>query len=192
MADNGVRLGVNKKFAELVPKLAELTSKGFRKAILEWTVKEYNVSWASACTHYNFAKTTFTAASAENAKAVEGLGRAPGKNNGGRKKGSTSATKTVAPAATGGEKAPEEKLDPDAKVWCVKRKKDGEIVASGLTEAEADKLIQAAKDAKKAALFKIDAVKPPEVPQTAPTVDTMEADVPEADAAATGQEPAEV
>lgn len=176
-ADNGVRLGVNRKFAELVPKLAELTSKGFRKTVLEWTVKEYGVSWPSACTHYNFAKTTFTAASAENAKAVTGLGRAPDKNNGGRKKGSTVAKKDTAPAQTG-EKAPEEQLDPNAAVWCVKRKKDGEIVANGLTEAAADKLIEAAKAAKKSALFKIDAAKPPEVAQVAPPVEQMETEVP--------------
>jgi hypothetical protein len=81
--DKGLRVGVNGKFNEMLPKLAELGGKTFRRTILDWTVEQYGCTMAAASTHYAFAKNAADKAVPEMTK---GLGRAPEKNNGGRKK----------------------------------------------------------------------------------------------------------
>lgn len=81
--DKGIRQGVSRKFAEMLPTLAELGGRKFRRILLDWTVEEYKCTMAAASTHYNHA---FQAAKVATPALVVGLGRPEGKNNGGRKK----------------------------------------------------------------------------------------------------------
>ena len=165
--DRGIRQGVNAKFAELLPQLSVLGGKTFRRTILDHAVEAFGVTMASASTHYNFALHE-----AKKADAALVLGRSPEKNNGGRKKGSTKAVTpsallanfvkagTVIPAvakvvasqsevAASDEKALEEAA---ATLYTVKRK-DGTIVAEGVSQEVADELVAKAKAAKKGALI---------------------------------------
>ena len=167
--DKGIRQGVNAKFAELLPQLSVLGGKTFRRTILDHAVEAFGVTMASASTHYNFAKHAAVAASPE---LLVGLGRAPEKNNGGRKKGSTKAVTpsqllatmlkargevpavakevaTQTEVAASDVKALEEAA---ATLYTVKRK-DGTVVAEGVSQEEADALVAAAKKAKKGALI---------------------------------------
>ena len=77
----GIRAFVNAKFAALLPKFQsqELTGAEFRRKVMESAVKKFEISVASAATHYNHAfKTTKLA----DPKSVEGLGRAEDKKGG--------------------------------------------------------------------------------------------------------------
>ena len=158
----GIRSAVNAKFVELLPQRAELTNKGFRQTIIAFAVQEFAISVASAATHYNHA---FQVAKTTNPAAVEGLGRAPEKNNGGRKKGSKNAVTdplaaeaavadASAPAETPAQPAAEAApAEPTVELWNVAKKSTGEIVATGLTEEAATAMVEAAKRQKKAALI---------------------------------------
>ena len=149
----GIRSAVNAKFVELLPQRAELTNKGFRQTIIAFAVQEFAISVASAATHYNHA---FQVAKTTNPAAVEGLGRAPEKNNGGRKKGSKNAVTDplAAEAAVADAAAPAETpAQPTVELWNVAKKSTGEIVATGLTEEAATAMVEAAKRGKKAALI---------------------------------------
>ena len=81
--DKGIRSGVNFKFNEMLPQLATIGGKAFRKEILYWAVENYDITIASACTHYNH---SFQNAKKATPELVKGLGRPDDKNNGGRKK----------------------------------------------------------------------------------------------------------
>jgi hypothetical protein len=77
----GIRAYVNARFAKYLPQLAELGNAGFRRKVMEGAVTKFEISVASAATHYNHAlKMTRIA----DPKSVEGLGRPEGKK-GGRK-----------------------------------------------------------------------------------------------------------
>lgn len=83
--DKGIRQGVNARFAELnEQRLAgEFTGRSFRAEVIGWAMDQYGISLASAATAYNNAKLAYTQAYPEK---VEGLGRPPEKNNGGRRR----------------------------------------------------------------------------------------------------------
>lgn len=140
--DKGIRAGVNFKFNEMLPQLATLGGKAFRRQILDWTVEQYGVTMASASTHYNH---SFHAAKTATPEAVAGLGRTPEKNNGGRKKKDAAAVVVV-----------DGDLTPDVEVqtvFVVKKKSDDTVVAEGLSFEDAKALVEKAAAAKKAKLY---------------------------------------
>ena len=160
----GIRAAVDAKFVALLPQRAELGNKNFRQTIIAFAVQEFAISVASAATHYNHA---FQVARTTHPADVEGLGRAPEKNNGGRKKGSKNSTAAVEPTATEvvaavfnesarvefNDEAPAAPAEPTVELWNVVRKSNGEVVATGLTEEAATAMVEAAKRQKKAALI---------------------------------------
>ena len=153
--DKGIRQGVIVKFNSMLPQLKELGGKKFRRIILDWAVEEFGCTMAASSTHYAFAKHK---ADAETPELTAGLGRAPEKNNGGRKK--KVAQEFVGPvqpllltytpqgdANDAGETAPVQE------VFNVLKKADGTVVAENLCLEDARALVQKAKDAKKATLY---------------------------------------
>lgn len=161
--DKGIRTGVKGKFNEMLPQLAALGGKAFRRTILDWTVENFGCTMAAASTHYNFAKHEATKA---DATLVAGLGRAPEKNNGGRKK--KEVAEFVGPVApiegtlisegvkenTSTHTITTNPVDetPAVVLFTVKRAKDGAVVAEGLSQEAADALIAKAAAQKKAKL----------------------------------------
>jgi hypothetical protein len=146
--DKGIRAGVNFKFNEMLPQLAAIGGKAFRRAILDWTVENYDVTMGSASTHYNFSK------HAADAATIAGLGRAPEKNNGGRKK-KDAAVDAVTPAAllnnmlaavVKPEAAATEAVEQT--VFEVRKKKDNSVVATGLSFEDAKLLVETAANTK--------------------------------------------
>lgn len=101
--DKGIRQGVNAKFAELLPELKTLGGKKFRRDVMAWAIENYDISIASAATHYNF---SLHKAKTETPELVQGLGRPKGKNNGGRKKKTAVAAAAAEVAGTTGETLP--------------------------------------------------------------------------------------
>src|ERR1700757_4502936 len=86
--DKGIRINVNAKFAELLaernakPADDKNRNKQFRKDVMLWAINEFNITVASAATHYNHALKLMQAS---NPASVEGLGR-PEDKKGGRKR----------------------------------------------------------------------------------------------------------
>jgi len=172
-ATQSIRKAVNNKFVAMLPQLATLGGKGFRRTILDWSVEELKITMAAAATHYNHA---FKRIKESEPELVVGLGRPEGKNNGGRKKKPVEGA--VAPAApllltytppAMNDAAPPEGVDlsallqkpaapllPEAPVepqtFTVVRVKDGAEVGTGLSKEEAEAMIAKAAAGKKAKL----------------------------------------
>jgi hypothetical protein len=146
--DKGIRVGVNFEFNNKLADLPMLGGKAFRKYILEWAVENYGVTWSAACTHYNFAKHE---AMKVDPTLSSRLGRAPEKNNGGRKKKS----EFVGPMPLT-VKEVIEFVDAESVVqetFNVKKKSDGSVVAEGLSFEDARTLVSKAAAQKKAKLY---------------------------------------
>lgn len=77
----GIRAYTNARFAKYLPQLAELGNAGFRAKVMNGVVAKFEISVASAATHYNHALKTQRAT---DAASVAGLGR-PEDKKGGRK-----------------------------------------------------------------------------------------------------------
>ena len=77
----GIRAYTNARFAKYLPQLAELGNAGFRAKVMNGVVAKFEISVASAATHYNHALKTQRAA---DPASVAGLGR-PEDKKGGRK-----------------------------------------------------------------------------------------------------------
>jgi hypothetical protein len=77
----GIRSFTNTTFNNTLPQLGELGAVAFRREVMAQVVMAFDISIASAATHYNHALKT---AKANNAEAVASLGRAEDKK-GGRK-----------------------------------------------------------------------------------------------------------
>lgn len=77
----GIREFTNTKFVSTLPKLADLGPVAFRRKVMDAVVAKFEISVASAATHYNHA---FKTQKAADPKSVDGLGRAEDKK-GGRK-----------------------------------------------------------------------------------------------------------
>lgn len=75
----GIREYTNARFLKLLPKLAELGNAGFRRKVMQDTVVKFEISVASAATHYNHA---FKTQKATDPASVAGLGRADDKKGG--------------------------------------------------------------------------------------------------------------
>ena len=95
MSKINTRAAAFAKFNEYLPLRAELGNTGFRKSVIHDLMEMFNCSLGSASTHYNNA---FKMAKLKTPELVEGLGRAPEKNNGGRK---PSVVVNVVEAGTG-------------------------------------------------------------------------------------------
>ena len=95
MSKINTRAAAFAKFNEYLPLRAELGNTGFRKSVIHDLMEMFNCSLGSASTHYNNA---FKMAKLNTPELVEGLGRAPEKNNGGRK---PSVVVNVVEAGTG-------------------------------------------------------------------------------------------
>jgi hypothetical protein len=78
----GIREFTNARFAKFLPQFqaGELTGAAFRAKVMEGASKKFEISVASAATHYNHA---LKMTRLENPAAVEGLGR-PDDKKGGR------------------------------------------------------------------------------------------------------------
>jgi hypothetical protein len=172
--DKGIRQGVNAKFNEMLPQLKELGGKKFRRTLLDWAVEQYGCTMAASSTHYNHAFQSCKKAAPE---LVEGLGRAEGKNNGGRKKKVIAEVPTVIAAiefidaqfavdasleALVGEAAAMEVVPDQAPaqieavpetIYVVRREKDEATVARVRTLEEAMELCKKAAEQKKAKLY---------------------------------------
>ena len=117
----GIREAAVAKFAEYLPKRAEIGNTAFRKSVMSDLMSMFDISLASAATHYNHA---LKDARTRMPEQVKDLGRAEDKK-GGRK--------------------PIHTVD-------VVKCKTGEVVASGLSRAAAQALVDAAAAKKKAKL----------------------------------------
>ncbi len=162
---NSIRSAVNTKFIEMLPQLATIGGKAFRRQILDWSVEKLEITMSAAATHYNYA---FHRIKEGEPELVVGLGRPEGKNNGGRKK-KTAAAPVLAPAApllltyTPAQHdlsvllelpATPLPMNTVAELWnfTVVRCKDGAVVGTGLSEQEAEEMVAKAVAAKKAKL----------------------------------------
>lgn len=134
MADKGIRIACNRKFAELLPQRAELGNTGFRKAVMAYIMEEFDISIASAATHYNH---SFKKCKAENPELVKGLGR-PEDKKGGRKPKQAAVVDA-------------ESIVPETFSLC--KSKTGEVVAEGLTLEQAKEAVAKAAAQKKAKLY---------------------------------------
>lgn len=77
----GIRAFTNETFKNTLPQLGELGAIAFRREVMAQVVMAFEISVASAATHYNHA---LKMARSENPEAVKTLGRAEDKK-GGRK-----------------------------------------------------------------------------------------------------------
>ena len=116
----GIRSAVNAKFVELLHIRQSEGNLFFRRAVMHFAMQQFDISVASAATHYNHA---FKVAKAAAVPGIEGLGRAEDKK-GGRPRKNVAA----APVVT---------------LYTVRRVKDGQVIATGLSETAA--LMQCAK-----------------------------------------------
>ena len=75
----GIRAYTNARFAKYLTQLAELGGAGFRAKVMDGVVRKFEISVASAATHYNHA---LKMTRIENPGAVAGLGRPEDKKGG--------------------------------------------------------------------------------------------------------------
>lgn len=138
--DKGIRVNVNAKFVELLPQRAELGNTAFRAAVIRYAMDEFDITLASAATHYNHA---FKEAKKvpELAETLEGLGRAEDKK-GGRKPKVRVETTAVA-----------EYAEVEQTEFTVRKKSDGTVVAEGLSFDNARSLVARAAAQKKSKLY---------------------------------------
>ena len=152
---------MNAKFLELVPQLPEMGFKKFRSEVTFAVKEAFGITQNAVSTHFNHAKKKYEAANG----GIH-IGRAPEKNNGGRKKKSTEVAEAVAtllgttPEAAAETAAAETPAadaaatEPAAAVvlFTVTKVSDGTVVAAGVDQATADALVAKAASAKKAKL----------------------------------------
>ena len=152
--DKGIRPAALAKFVALLPTRTEVGDTVFRRNVMQHLMDEYSCTNPAAATHYNFAKLAVTAS---NPELVIGLGRAEGKNNGGRKKAIVvdAGAPEVAPegpAVAPAEAAVEQAAEVEAKLYNVMKAKSGELVLLGVSLEVAEAAIAKAAKGKKAAL----------------------------------------
>jgi hypothetical protein len=120
----GIREAAVEKFAANLPKFQkeDMTGTQFRASVIDHLVKKFDISVASAATHYNFAlkETRRT-----NPEAVAGLGRPEGSKKGGR---------------------------PPETTYTVVTARSGKVVQEGLSLGAAQELIKTAEARGKTAL----------------------------------------
>lgn len=144
--DKGIRPFCNAKFKEMLAKRAELGNKRFRSEVRTSVIEGFGCTPEAASTHYNH---SFQECKKSNPELVEGLGRAEGKNNGGRKKKVVVEAVATLPgdAQDAGETAPVQTL------FTVKKKGDDTVIAVDVSFEAAQALIAKAAAAKKSKLY---------------------------------------
>lgn len=75
----GIREYTIARFAKYLPQLTELGTAGFRKKVMDGAIEKFEISVASAATHYNHA---LKAQRAADPQSVENLGRPEDKKGG--------------------------------------------------------------------------------------------------------------
>lgn len=148
MADKGIRQFARRRFLELLPTRVNDRNGNikFRATVNSELMENFGITLASAATHYNdafkFAKaeaaTKLAAGDDTLTKLLEGLGRPPEKNNGGRKK---KVVETQAAEVATVE--PQEPQEPTATKFKVLKNKDQSLVAEFDTKEEAEAYIEA-------------------------------------------------
>ncbi len=141
--DKGIRPAARNKFVELnevrrrgeAPYVGPKANTLFRKEVMSYLMENFAISLASAATHYNEAFKLVKDATPE---LVSGLGREEDKKGGRKPKAQTSAADVELQEQT---------------EFKVLKKKDGTVVAEGLSFEAAKQLVEAAKAAKKATLY---------------------------------------
>lgn len=105
----GIRSFVNASFIAHLANIAELGNAGFRKAVREDAIAQFNITEASASTHYNH---SLKQARLNDPKSVAGLGRPDDKKGGAPVKHAVTVikVKTGEVVATGISKAAAELL----------------------------------------------------------------------------------
>jgi hypothetical protein len=160
--DKGIRPHVNNKFVELneVRRRGDMNNTLFRKSVMADAMELFGITLASAATHYNHA---FKTVKELNSELVDGLGRAEDKKGGRKPKAKPELVGPVQPldvrSLTGNEDEMTGHSDetpaeaPQVVItYSVVKAKDGSVVASGLSEADANALVNKAAKAKKAKL----------------------------------------
>jgi len=140
--DKGIRVNVNNKFREMLPEREKLGNTEFRRGVMNYAMKEFGITLASAATHYNHA---FLAVKTATPELVQGLGR-PDDKKGGRK-AKPKAVEVAADANDAGETGVEQT------VFRVLKKKDNTEVAKDLSFEAAKAMVEAAVKGKKAKLY---------------------------------------
>ena len=172
--------GIRQRARHLFVELNELRRRGhfgpdkrgncvFRKTVGAQLIEEFGITPAASVAAYQDA---FKFVKELNSELVDGLGRPPEKNNGGRKKKqpvSLTAKEVTAPVSTlisqgirphtATQKVTinpivEAPVEPEEQVlFAVKKKSTGEVIAEGLSFEGARAMVEKAKAAKKAALY---------------------------------------
>lgn len=147
--DKGIRNYANRTFLGLVPRLAELGNRQFRRSVLDSIKEAFDLSELQAATHYNHA---FKEARKTHAEFLTGLGR-PEDKKGGRKRKSESVAGDTEPQpiAVDTEEVAGD-TEPQPSLFTVIRVKDGHVVAQDLNRAEAEQMVERAARQKKARL----------------------------------------
>lgn len=150
MADKGIRQYARRRFLELLPTRVNDRNGNikFRGTLNSELMEQFGITLASAATHYNDAKHEAQKLAAEKlaagddtlSKLLEGLGRPPEKNNGGRKKKVVETP--AAEVVTGQPEEPQAQETPPAKIKVLKNK-DQSLVAEFDTKEEAEAYIAA-------------------------------------------------
>lgn len=167
--DKGIRTFVHQYFAEQnelrrkgeAPYVGPKANTIFRLGVACKLVEEFGITLAAAGSHYNVA---FQKMKKEHPELVEGLGRPPEKNNGGRKKKVATPTAPVSTLISQGIKPntsvqtvttnPSAEEVPETQTeFKVCKKSDGSVVAEGLSFEAAKALVDKAAAAKKAKLY---------------------------------------
>lgn len=128
MADKGIRAYTDRKFVELLPTRAAIGNTAFRKNVMFDIMEAFGITLGSAATHYNHA---FIECKNVTPELVEGLGR-PDDKKGGRKPKGTALTAKELLNETAAEQTE----------FTVCKKKDGAVIAAGLTFEDAQKMVQ--------------------------------------------------
>ena len=146
--DKGIRQFVVRTFAELLPARNASTDRkrdtAFRRDVMFAAIEAFDCTIAAAATHYNYA---LKQAQKETPALVQGLGRPPEKNNGGRKK----KQEAVENPSVSEVFVDAESVIPE--LFVVKKKKNDEVIAEGLSFDDAKELCSKAAAQKKAALY---------------------------------------
>ena len=154
--DKGIRPAVNRKFAELLTTRAAVGNTAFRKNVMFYAMEEFDITLASAATHYNHA---FQECKKVTPELVEGLGRADDKKGGRKPKvAAVPAVVAVAPLLLGYTPPVDSDVSDAGEtgeaqtVFTVKKKSDDTVIGTFSFE-DATALVAKAKAAKKAALY---------------------------------------
>ena len=151
---NTIRAAASMMFVQLLPSRAEVGNKMFRRNVMHYLCETFDCTVPAAATHYNYA---FQDVKNNTPAWVVGLGRAEGKNNGGRKKQLMQLTAQELCGPQQPASSPDNSLTPNLgpvqTEFCVKRSRDGMVVSAGMSFEAARAMVWRAAAGKKAKLY---------------------------------------